>query len=68
MSFIGAATEVYDNRPMTVAWDNEADFPTKSEFCAQIKTWICQDKLAEAPAAFVDQFTLYFQDPAEAAR
>ena len=37
LSFIGAAKEVYDNRPMTVTWDDEADFPTKSEVVNWIK-------------------------------
>jgi hypothetical protein len=38
LSFIGAAIEVYDNRPMTVPWDDDADFPTKSEVVDWIKT------------------------------
>ena len=38
LSFIGAAVEVYDNRPMTVPWDDDADFPTKSEVVDWIKT------------------------------
>ena len=38
LSFIGAAIEVYNNRPMTVTWDDEADFPTKSEVVDWIKT------------------------------
>ena len=68
LSFINGAKNSYNDRPMTIGFDDDTKFPTKEEVVMQVKDFICQEKLTEGKDAAHAQFMLYFDKPAELAR
>ena len=53
LSFIDGAKNSYNNRPMTIGFDDDTSFPTKAEVVKEVKDFICQEKLTEGRAAAV---------------